>query len=170
MNDFHMAGQPLASNDVRNYTEQLEMLQQVPPSPIWMSEEVLCLKLGFVFTCGENDILSKHGTIFPDRELLTQLILKLRQGMATIGRSLLGKIDLADSAPNKLLLHFKVHGVIEQWTENGDLIQNRRRMFARYDVRRKQMTAKRSCLQIDGISFSLLSFYQKFIYLHYTEH
>ena len=119
--------------EVIDYTDHVEKLQLLPSSQLWMCETVLCLKLGFTFT-RENEKLPEDVTIFPSRELLSRFIHNLKFGHAVVGETRMGKIDLSDTAQNQLNLYYQKQNKIMQWKPNGDLAQNKRRVFCRYHV------------------------------------
>ena len=128
-----------AQRGIVDYTEEVEMLQGVPASPMWICDSTLCVILGFTFGSDEDSKLPECGRFYPDREALTLFIKKLRQGKASVGGSKLGMVDIFQTAPNKLLLHYQKYGKGMFWNRNGECVLNNQRWFCRYDVSKSSL-------------------------------
>ena len=124
----------MSDTDIHDYSNELELLQFIPPSPFWMCETILCGKLGFIFDRGEALTLPDDCSVFPDMELLSLFVKKLQFGKVSCGRRKIGFIDLSDGAPNDLCLNYHIQYKIKRWNKNGTETINRRRFFCRYDV------------------------------------
>ena len=61
----------MSDTDIHDYSNELELLQFIPPSPFWMCETILCWKLRFIFDRGEALTLPDDYSAFPDSELLS---------------------------------------------------------------------------------------------------